>query len=462
MGQCTINVAVVSFSVGKALMSRSTRKQILSRIQAKKEDYGRYHFTPAQDCILKTFFDLVQEYDSLEDYYRVCVLVLKQAMVVESRLYLIDQHGELQLISASDLDRPFPDAASSDVVVSHEIFCRDDSCYFPVYFGGFYTEKQPPAGVFQVVSKTPLSESEQFFVKIYTHRIGVSLDNKVSACQNIQHIKFVNGLVTDIEHNVIIPNMYFKHLFNKFRNKISGINDLKKEIRTLQQSMGIAENESCKMVVEKVAALQKTFAGYHLEMQKHHASCSLFLESLFRKDHFENGELVLCTRKCFVEKEIIEPQLEHFAQRFQHQGIVVRRPLDMCDEEIALKVDIGLLAQVYANLFSNALKYATTTENNGGVKVVAYGREYAENCFDDGRNGVKFNVFSTGHHLNPDDVKLIFDEGFRGENAGSQSGKGHGLAFIRQVVEIHGGRVVYEAVAGGNNFCFYMPLSDST
>ena len=46
---------------------------------------------------------------------------------------------------------------------------------------------------------------------------------------------------------------------------------------------------------------------------------------------------------------------------------------------------------------------------------------------------------------------IIFDEGFRGHNAGNQSGKGHGLAFIRQVIEIHGGRVSYEKVAGGNN-----------
>jgi hypothetical protein len=439
-------------------MSGSIKEQILSRIQIKKDDYTRYQFTPAQDCILKTFFDLVQEYSSLEEYYQICVLVLKQSMAVESRLYLIDQYGHLQLVQASDLEQSFPQPAPSDIVVSSTVSQRDESCYFPVYFGGLYTEQQSPAGVFQVISSTPLSEQEQFFINFYTRRIGVSLDNKVSACQNIQHIKFVNGLVTDIEHNVIIPNMYFKHLFNKLRSKISGIKDLEQEIRTLQQSMGIAEHESCRMVIDKVVSLQDSFFRYHQEMQKHHTSCSLFLESLFRKDHFENGELVLRTKKCFVEKEIIEPQLEHFAQRFQHQGIVVRRPADMRDEEIALRVDIGLLAQVYANLFSNALKYTAGTEENGGVKVVAYGREYAENCFGDGRNGVKFNVFSTGVHLDPADVKLIFDEGFRGGNAGSQSGEGHGLAFIRQVVEIHGGRVGYEAVAGGNNFYFFLPV----
>ncbi len=441
-------------------MSGSTREQILSRIKAKGDDYARYQFTPGQNDILKTFYDLVHNYDSLEDYYQICVLVLKQSMDVESRLYLTNQYGDLQLVQASDLDQSFPVFAPEDVVVSPDIISRDGSIYFPIHFGGVSAEDQLPTGLLQVISKQPLSKQEQLFIDVYSRRIGISLDNKVSACRNIQHIKFVNSLVTDMEHNVIVPNMYFKHLFNKLRNKISEIEDLEQEILALQKRLGVEKNESCKVIIEKVSSLQKTFSGYHQEMEKHHMSCSLFLESLFRKDHFETGELVLRTRKCLVEQEIIDPQLEHYAQRFQHQGIIVRRPADMRDEEIPLNVDIGLLAQVYANLFSNALKYAAVSKDDGvTTKIVAYGREYSLDCFGEGLSGVKFNVFSTGPHLPEAEVKLLFDEGFRGHNADSQTGKGHGLAFIRQVIEIHGGRVTYEAVPSGNNFCFYLPLS---
>lgn len=441
-------------------MSGRTKDTIEDRIRAKGEEYARYEFSPAQDAILKTFFDLVHEYDSLDDYYQVCVFVLKQSMAVECRLFLVDQYGALKMVQASDLDHVFPMPAAGDVVLPQSPVHHGGIYSFPIFLSGLRTDERPPLGVLQVISVSPLSEQEQFFLDIYSRRIGVSLDNKISACQNIQHIKFVKGLVTDIEHNVIIPNMYFKHLFNKLRNKIKGIEGLEHEILALQKSMGVDQNESCKMVVEKVSTLQKTLSGYHLEMQKHHTSCSLFLESLFRKDHFESGRLILRTKKCFVEKEIIDPQLEHFAQRFQHQGIVIRRPSDMRDEEIALNVDIGLLAQVYANLFSNALKYARIIGPHAeNVKIVAYGREYQENCLAGGVSGVKFNVFSTGPHLSNAEAKCIFDEGFRADNATGQSGKGHGLAFIRQVVEIHGGRIEYERVAGGNNFCFYLPLS---
>lgn len=440
-------------------MSGCTKSQIIAKIRAKGEEYERYQFSPAQDAILKTFFDLVHEHDSLEEFYKICVFAPSQSMVVECRLYLTDQHGALQLVQASDMEQAFPCPAPANIVVRHAIHTQADSVCFPVYFCGTNSSDNPPAGVLQVMGGQSLSEQEQLFLEFYARRIGVCLNNKISACQNIQHIKFVNGLVADMEHNVIIPNMYFKHLFNKLRKKIAGIDDLEREILALQKSMGVADNEPCKLIVAKVADLQKTFFGCHKEMEKHHKSCSLFLESLFRKDHFERGKLILHPKRCLVEKEIIGPQLDHFAQRFAHRNIVVRRPSDMCDEEIPLSVDIGLLAQVYANLFSNALKYAASVEGHGeNVKIVAYGREYTKDCFGPGLNGVKFNVFSTGPHLSDEEARQLFDEGFRGENAGHNSGKGHGLAFIRQVVEIHGGRVSYEKVAGGNNFCFYLPL----
>jgi hypothetical protein len=448
------------FLMEKANMAGSTKEHLLTRITAKGGDYAHHHFTQAQDGILKTFFDLVHEYDTLEDYYTICVLTLKQSMDVECRLYLNDQHGDLKLVRASDLDESFPVTAPSHIQVQHEIIDLDGSLFFPIYMGPLRTNEQVPVGILQVTPGQPLSEQEQFFISIYANRIGITLNDKVSACQNIQHIKFVQGLVTDIEHNVIIPNMYFRHLFKKLRHNIDVMGELKDAILSQQEDLGVADNKSCREIVAKVAALHDSFLSHHNELEKHHASSSLFIESLFRKDHFDRGELVLRPKKCFVEQEIIDPQLEHFANRFKHHNIVVRRPADMRDEEIALNVDIGLLAQVYANLFSNALKYASVSEGSvDNVKLVAYGREYVSDCFGEGRGGVKFNVFSTGPHLSPAEAQFVFDEGFRCDNAGFQSGKGHGLAFTRQVVEIHGGRVSYEPVAGGNNFCFYLPLA---
>ena len=46
----------------------------------------------------------------------------------------------------------------------------------------------------------------------------------------------------------------------------------------------------------------------------------------------------------------------------------------------------------------------------------------------------------------------------RGDNDRDVPGTGHGLSFIRHVIEMHGGRVGYEPTQEGNNFYFILPL----
>ena len=56
------------------------------------------------------------------------------------------------------------------------------------------------------------------------------------------------------------------------------------------------------------------------------------------------------------------------------------------------------------------------------------------------------------------DMERIFEDGFRGANAADISGTGHGLSFIKQVIDIHGGLVGCEPVEEGNNFYFVLPV----
>jgi signal transduction histidine kinase len=123
-------------------------------------------------------------------------------------------------------------------------------------------------------------------------------------------------------------------------------------------------------------------------------------------------------------------------------------------------VDKGLLAQVYANLFSNAVKYTEEIIDEMGNprKTVAYGREIIDDYFGPNQRGVKFNVFTTGRHLSANEVAGLFSEGFRGHNSLQKPGTGHGLSFIKHVIELHGGQVGYEATGQGNNFYFVLPL----
>ena len=52
-------------------------EQILRRVEDKKTDFTKYGFTRVESNALKTFFDLAQEFESIEDVYQVSVAIPK-------------------------------------------------------------------------------------------------------------------------------------------------------------------------------------------------------------------------------------------------------------------------------------------------------------------------------------------------------------------------------------------------
>jgi signal transduction histidine kinase len=114
---------------------------------------------------------------------------------------------------------------------------------------------------------------------------------------------------------------------------------------------------------------------------------------------------------------------------------------------------------VYANLFSNALKYTQEvfTERGEKLKYMSYGHEIVKDFFGQNKDGIKYNVFSTGPHIAYEEREKIFEEGYRGSNIKNRPGTGHGLTFIKNAIEMHGGVAGYEATRYGNNFHFIIP-----
>lgn len=454
--------------MGSARCKCKDLQQVSKRIIEKCASYKSYVFGSAQNDLLHTFFDLAQEFDSSEDFYRICVAAPKVFLGLDSRLYLLDESCDnIFLISDSckgllKTPNPSPD----NIFLTKNCYENENSLLVPIYrkpAPQHNDEKRPlnmvVMGMLEVYPLDKLSEADRFFMRKYSNRIGFNLHNRLIAQENVRHLNFINTLVMDIEHNVITPNMYFKHLFNRLKKRIKEVGDLEEMLKDIKKP-GVNLEESCRIVSERVFDLHRRMKDNHRELLEHHANYSLFLESLFRRDHFAKGHFVLRPRKCSVDAEIVSPQLDHFMSRFKARGIEVERPGDMHGEEISLQVDVGLLSQVYANLFSNAVKYTEVIIDHTGSprKAIAYGREFIHDYFGPGKSGIKFNMFSTGRHLSGREAKIIFSDGIRGESSKMLPGTGHGLAFIKQVIEIHGGIVGYESTPEGNNFYFVLPM----
>jgi two-component system phosphate regulon sensor histidine kinase PhoR len=117
--------------------------------------------------------------------------------------------------------------------------------------------------------------------------------------------------------------------------------------------------------------------------------------------------------------------------------------------ESAVMADSYAIHQVFANLISNALRYAQS-----GKKIVIGANEQC--------NEIEFFVQDFGPGIASEHLPRIFERFYRVDKARSRTmgGAGLGLSITRWVAEIHGGRVSVESGAAGSVFTVELPTGD--
>jgi PAS domain S-box-containing protein len=112
--------------------------------------------------------------------------------------------------------------------------------------------------------------------------------------------------------------------------------------------------------------------------------------------------------------------------------------------------DAARLQQVVWNLLSNAIKFT----DRGGRVDVRLGRQ------DD--STVVLEVSDTGEGITPDVLPYVFDRFRQGESGTTRThaGLGLGLAIVRHIIELHGGRVsvASEGKGRGSTFRLVLPV----
>jgi len=141
---------------------------------------------------------------------------------------------------------------------------------------------------------------------------------------------------------------------------------------------------------------------------------------------------------------VIQTTLETIQPAAEAKGIAVKVTMTECD---TLHADHARLQQVMWNLLSNAIKF---TPNGGHVQLDL-------TCV----NGqVHVVVTDDGEGIAADFLPLVFDRFRQADSSFSRphNGLGLGLAIVRHLVELHGGRVTVASPGKGHGATFTVTL----
>jgi CheY-like chemotaxis protein len=147
-------------------------------------------------------------------------------------------------------------------------------------------------------------------------------------------------------------------------------------------------------------------------------------------------------------RSIVDAAVDAVQPAAQAKGVMVRVTLDPAAETIA--ADADRLQQILWNLLANAIKF---TPAGGTVDLETRADPH----------GTRLTVRDTGAGMAPEILPFVFERFRQGDSSSTRpyGGVGLGLAIVRHLVELHGGRVdaVSAGVGQGSTFSVWLPTT---
>jgi len=172
------------------------------------------------------------------------------------------------------------------------------------------------------------------------------------------------------------------------------------------------------------------------------------VEDLINLSSLQSGHISLKLSP-IMANELLEWIQQRYIPQAEEKGISLNVSL-LADSPL-ITVDKDRIHQVLINLIDNAFRYTTTAEV---IKV------YAQVIPD--ANEITIYVQDSGQGIPSNHLQHIWDKFYKVEEARTRTdtGSGIGLAIVKQIVEMHKGRVSVESIPKkGSIFSFTLPIA---
>lgn len=191
------------------------------------------------------------------------------------------------------------------------------------------------------------------------------------------------------------------------------------------KEMDKARREKCIHVgLEKAARLEK------------------LINEFFEITRFRQTDFILSKSKIDLHYMLIQ-LVDEFTPQLQNARVEIR--LNM-PEDVYLYGDANYLARAFQNILKNAAAYSDTNS------IIVISALYQE-------ENVIISVTNTGDTIPPVQQAHIFEKFYRADESrhGNTGGAGLGLAIAKNIITLHGGRIIAESKNRKTTFTIILP-----
>jgi signal transduction histidine kinase len=245
------------------------------------------------------------------------------------------------------------------------------------------------------------------------------------------------------------------HAFNEMAEQLQQAEDEREELETLRRDLIAWTSHDLRTPLTGIRVMvealndgvitdEQTRQRYYRTILADVVSLKDLIDDLFELAQIDAGGLVLETELHSLS-DLISDTMESLVPVARQKGISLNGKVS--EDLDPVRMNAQKIGRVLTNLVNNALQHSP---NQGTILLEA----------DRTSDGIRVVVKDEGTGFPPEDLKRVFDQFYRGEEARSRAtgGAGLGLAIAKGLVEAHGGRIWAENIEGrGACVGFWLP-----
>lgn len=231
--------------------------------------------------------------------------------------------------------------------------------------------------------------------------------------------------------------------FNKMAEELGGIETFRNDFianvsHELKTPLSVIQNYATLIQAEELDDEKK--AEYSKAIVNASKRLSNLITNILKLNKLENQQIFPEARQYDLGEQLCSCLLE-FESVWEQKMIDIYTDIE---ENVSVKADEELMMIVWNNLFSNAFKF---TDEGGRISVILKKQE----------DSVVVSVSDTGCGMSAEIMAHVFEKFYQGDKSHSVNGNGLGLALVKRILDISGGKVLVESEPEkGSTFTVYL------